>query len=54
MKISKLKAVSALLFLQLAFMTTTQAAASLEDCLETLEKFRQLGSVPEMLAESYG
>jgi len=54
MKISNLKAVSAILFLQLAFVTPTQAAASLEDCLETLAKFKQLGSVPEMLAESYG
>jgi len=31
-----------------------QAAASLEKCLDTLEKFRSLGDVPEMMAESYG
>ncbi len=34
--------------------TTAQAAASLEKCKETLGKFRQLGNVPELLAESYG
>lgn len=33
---------------------TAQAAASLEKCKETLEKFRQLGNVPELLAQSYG
>ena len=31
-----------------------QAAASLEKCRTTLEKFRKLGNVPEMMAESYG
>jgi lipid-binding SYLF domain-containing protein len=31
-----------------------QAAASLEKCRETRDKFKQLGDVPEMLAESYG
>lgn len=34
--------------------TTIQAAASLEKCKETLEKFRNLGNVPDMMAESYG
>jgi lipid-binding SYLF domain-containing protein len=34
--------------------TTAQAAASLEKCTNTLGKFRQLGNVPELLAESYG
>lgn len=39
----------------LAFSTTTaEAAASLEKCQDTLVKFRQLGNVPELLAESYG
>ena len=33
---------------------TAQAAASLEKCRSTLEKFRALGNVPEMIAESYG
>jgi len=33
---------------------TAQAAASLEKCTNTLGKFRQLGNVPELLAESYG
>jgi len=36
------------------FSTATHAAASLQKCKETLEKFRQLGNVPEMMAESYG
>lgn len=45
-----------ILALVLAFMPSTQAlaAASLEKCLQTLEKFRQLGDVPEMMAQSYG
>ena len=30
------------------------AAASLEKCKETLEKFRVLGDVPDMMAQSYG
>ena len=54
MKISRLKIASTLLLLQLAMVTPVKAAASLEDCLETLEKFKQLGTVPEMLGESYG
>ena len=54
MKISRLKIASTLLLLQLALVTPVKAAASLEDCLETLEKFKQLGTVPEMLGESYG
>jgi hypothetical protein len=33
---------------------TTLAAASLEKCKATLAKFRELGSVPELLAQSYG
>lgn len=33
---------------------TAQAAASLAKCKETLAKFRELGNVPEMMAESYG
>ena len=31
-----------------------KAAASREQCLETLDRFRDLGNVPEMLAQSYG
>ena len=31
-----------------------QAAATLEECQATLNKFRDLGNVSEMLAESYG
>lgn len=30
------------------------AAAAVEDCRTTLAKFRELGNVPEMLAQSYG
>jgi len=33
---------------------TTLAAASLEKCKETLGKFKDLGNVPELLAQSYG
>jgi len=33
---------------------TTLAAASLEKCKETLGKFKELGNVPELLAQSYG
>lgn len=45
-----------LLFLLLVMTVTTPVfgAASLQDCKETLEKFRKLGNVPELLAESYG
>lgn len=34
--------------------TTAQAAATVGKCKETLGKFKQLGNVPELLAESYG
>lgn len=34
--------------------TTAHAAATVEKCKETLGKFRNLGNVPELLAESYG
>jgi lipid-binding SYLF domain-containing protein len=43
-----------LLVLVTCFSTSANAAASLKKCKETLESFRQLGNVPEMLAESYG
>jgi lipid-binding SYLF domain-containing protein len=33
---------------------STLAAASLEKCKATLAKFRELGNVPELLAQSYG
>ena len=32
----------------------THAAATVEKCKETLKKFKELGNVPELLAESYG
>ena len=34
--------------------TTTHAAATLEKCNATLDKFKQLGNVPDMMAVSYG
>jgi len=34
--------------------TTVQAAATLEECQQTMTKFKDLGNVKEMLAESYG
>ena len=34
--------------------TETNAAATLDECRSTLNKFRELGNVAEMLAESYG
>ena len=50
----KLKTLAVLVLLQLFFVPRAEAAASLQDCLDTLEKFKELGNVPEMLAESYG
>jgi lipid-binding SYLF domain-containing protein len=41
-------------FIFLSTGTVTHAAASLEKCQDTLGKFKALGNVPEMLAESYG
>jgi len=34
--------------------TTAYAAATVEECRTTLANFRELGNVPELLAESYG
>ena len=42
------------LLVLLASSNTLYAAASLEKCRDTLEKFRGLGDVPEMMAQSYG
>jgi lipid-binding SYLF domain-containing protein len=36
------------------FSSSAQAAATVEKCRETLNKFKVLGNVPELLAESYG
>jgi lipid-binding SYLF domain-containing protein len=33
---------------------TIHAAATVEKCKKTVEKFKELGNVPELLAESYG
>jgi lipid-binding SYLF domain-containing protein len=40
--------------LLLQVTTAAHAAATLEECQETVAKFRDLGNVAEMLAESYG
>jgi lipid-binding SYLF domain-containing protein len=34
--------------------TTAHAAATLDDCRATLAKFKEMGDVPKMMAESYG
>jgi len=34
--------------------SSVHAAATLAECKATLDKFKQLGNVPDMLAESYG
>ncbi len=51
-----LKTAQSLFFfvLLILFSTAAHAAASLQKCKDTVEKFRQLGNVPEMMAESYG
>ena len=36
------------------FSSSAHAAATVEKCRETLNKFKVLGNVPELLAESYG
>ena len=38
----------------LLYSTSSFAAATLEECQATMAKFRELGNVDEMLAESYG
>lgn len=45
----------ALVFGFLAFQATSvYAAATVEECRATLDKFKELGNVSELLAESYG
>jgi len=46
--------VSILSVLLMLISNSTLAAASLEKCKATLAKFRELGNVPELLAQSYG
>jgi len=36
------------------FSTATFAAATVQKCQETMGKFKQLGNVSELLAQSYG
>ncbi len=50
----RLATFATILLLQLVCLPKTEAAASLAECRATLDKFRQLGNVPEMMAESYG
>jgi lipid-binding SYLF domain-containing protein len=38
----------------LMFGTTVHAAATVEECNATVSKFKELGDVPEMMAEAYG
>jgi lipid-binding SYLF domain-containing protein len=38
----------------LIFGSTAHAAATLDDCNKALGKFKELGNVPQMIAESYG
>jgi lipid-binding SYLF domain-containing protein len=38
----------------LMFGSTAHAAATLDECNAALAKFKQLGNVPQMIAESYG
>lgn len=51
MKLKILVVMAALLTL---FGTTAYAAPSEEKCKETFAKFKELGNVPELLAQSYG
>jgi lipid-binding SYLF domain-containing protein len=47
--------IHATVFALLALVSTgAQAAATLEECQQTLANFKELGNVPELLAESYG
>lgn len=41
-------------FLLASISLTAYSAATVEKCRETLQQFRNLGNVPELLAESYG
>jgi len=51
MKPRVLTAIAALLVLA---ATSAHAAATLQECQETMTKFRELGNVSELLAQSYG
>ena len=52
MMIKTLKAVLALTLLLV--VSTSATAASLSKCQEAMSKFRELGNVSELLAQSYG
>jgi lipid-binding SYLF domain-containing protein len=51
MKLNKFFYLAVLLII---ISNTTHAAATVEKCKEALAKFKELGNVPELLAESYG
>jgi lipid-binding SYLF domain-containing protein len=44
----------AIFCLSCCITNAAQAAASLEKCRKTVENFRQLGNVPELMSEAYG
>lgn len=50
----KLKIITALAMVLAVIGTSAQAAATLQECQATMAKMKELGNVPEMLAESYG
>ena len=50
----KLKILGVFSILLLLSATNLQAAASLQKCQETMAKFKQLGNVSQLLAQSYG
>lgn len=50
----KLKVLSIFSILLLVSATSLQADASLQKCQETMAKFKDLGNVQELLAQSYG
>jgi lipid-binding SYLF domain-containing protein len=50
----KPKILSLLCVFLLLGSSTAHAAATLEECRATLARFKDLGNVPELLAESYG
>ena len=54
MKAFHLNTAAALLLMLVLYSSGASAAASLQQCLDTVEKFRKLGNVPAMMSESYG
>ena len=54
MDVTKTRILGLLLLLQAALAQPAQAAASLEQCRETADRFRSIGNVSEMMAQAYG